>query len=441
MRAALIATFVGVVAALATVGAALTISVHRPLGTLETIANEHAKAVEITASLGSSISEARRAVVAELSAARAEPQRLEASRMYGGMQDVVTQLSKLCDTPFEAAQLDALRDALTQSAAESNAIETRIANGDLDGARERVAAFLEITREANDHADAIVSFNAVQVEHLARRVYGSIRTLALATLVVSIAAAAGAYALLKLALRGLASHQALWRARFTDVDAFAARAAHELRTPLQTLKLALSSEGPAGLERARRSADRMSRTVDALLELSRAGAAPTSDASADVRAAVADVQEELAPSIEQQRATVEVDVPPALAVGMSLEHLRTIVRNLVANALRYGVRPSGGRVEVRARALDGRVCLAVEDGGPGIPAAVLPHVLEPFTRGTDAPGGYGIGLATVNRLVQGHGGSVAIDSVEGRGTTVHVMLPRGGVHRRGAAGSERKPPG
>ena len=245
---------------------------------------------------------------------------------------------------------------------EADAIERRVARGNRDGALDRVGAFLEVTGEANEAAGALLGFNAVQVERSSRRVQRSITIVALVMLGLSLVAAAGAYVLLRFALRGLAAHEATWQARFTDVDAFAARAAHELRTPLQTLTLALASGHPAASDRARRSAERMGRTIDALLEFSRAGAAPSADASADVRRAVAaEVQEELAPDIEHERAELEVDVEP-VAVGMALENLRTIVRNLVANALQVRrrvvrparMRPSHGAPRVGAPRGEGR---------------------------------------------------------------------------------------
>jgi signal transduction histidine kinase len=286
-----------------------------------------------------------------------------------------------------------------------------------------VAAFLEVSGEANDAADAILGFNALQVEQSAHRVQRAISILALAMLGLSIAAAAGAYVLLRFAMRGLEVHEATWHARFTDVDAFAARAAHELRTPLQTLTLALASGDPSTLDRARRSAERMSRTIDALLEFSRAGTPPRADAFADMGGVVTEVQEDLASLIERQGALVEIAIPPRVRVGMAPEHLRAIVRNLVVNALRYGVVRAGGRVAIRACVDEPWVQLEVEDDGPGIPPSALPHVFEPFTRGTESPGGFGIGLPTVRRLVEAHGGTIALESVPGRGTIVRIRLP------------------
>jgi signal transduction histidine kinase len=424
MRTALMATFAAVVAALAVVGVTLGISVQSPLRTLRTISDAHARAVRLTATIRSSMSQARREVLAEVLAPRSDPAHFDASRVYAGLHAPVTELSRVCDTPFELERLAALRAALSRSAEQTAAVEELIARGDRERALDSVGAFLAVTSEANDAADAIIAFNAEQVEEASGRVQRSITALVAGMLALTLAGAAGAYLVLRLALLRLESHQALWRTRFTDVDAFAARVAHELRTPLQTLKLALASRSPGALDRAHRGVERVTRTIDALLEFCRAGAVPSAEASANVRSAIDEVRDELAPVIEQQRATLDVDADPEARVAMSIEHLRTVIRNVVGNALRYGAGPSGGRVTVRSSATDGWVHVEVGDEGPGIPASALEHVFEPFVRATGEPGGYGIGLATVRRIVEGHGGTIAIDSTPGRGTRVRITLPR-----------------
>jgi signal transduction histidine kinase len=178
----------------------------------------------------------------------------------------------------------------------------------------------------------------------------------------------------------------------------------------------------------------MRRTIDSLLEFAcwRGSARTGVDRR---RRAVAEVQEEYAPLIEQKRATVDVDVENGVAVAMELEHFRTIARNLVGNALRHGSTPAGVRISVRAATKDGRVRLEVGDDGPGMSPAALAHLFEPFARGTDAPGSYGVGLATVHRLVEGHGGTIAIETAPGRGTTVRIELAVAAPH--GADDGER----
>ena len=110
------------------------------------------------------------------------------------------------------------------------------------------------------------------------------------------------------------------------------------------------------------------------------------------------------------------------------DRLTRVLENLVANAVKYS--PAGSTVVVRVdreEAPDGPLAvLSVADQGVGIPAADLPHIFERFRRGGNVAGriaGSGLGLWGSQRIVAQHGGTIAIDSTEGRGTTVTVRLP------------------
>jgi hypothetical protein len=226
-RLALIGAFVGVIAALASAGVAINVALNGPVRELETIADGHARAVQITARIRSSMSVARRQVIGETTAPPPRSGRSEARQTYDALQATANELAPLCDTELEARKLDSLRAALVLSAAGTETIEARLASGDRDGALANLGPFLEITSEANEAADAILGYNAVQVERSSRKVQRSLRVLAIAMLGLALVGGVGAYTLLRFALRGLESQQTIWQARFTDVDAFAARAAHE----------------------------------------------------------------------------------------------------------------------------------------------------------------------------------------------------------------------
>src|SRR5262249_29547604 len=108
------------------------------------------------------------------------------------------------------------------------------------------------------------------------------------------------------------------------------------------------------------------------------------------------------------------------------DRLAQILINLVDNAVKYT--PRGGRVTVHARpAENGRVVIAVEDTGSGIPASDLPRITERLYRVDKARsrelGGPGLGLAIVKQLVAAKGGQLDIDSEVERGTIVRVTLP------------------
>ena len=123
---------------------------------------------------------------------------------------------------------------------------------------------------------------------------------------------------------------------------------------------------------------------------------------------------------------IEPDLPIVIGDATAL---RSAVQNLVANAVKYGGRDRW--VGVRAQHVHERrrseVRITVSDHGPGIPAADLPHIFEPFYRGADAIErqiqGHGLGLSLVRRIVVAHGGKVNVSTRPGAGTSFTITLP------------------
>jgi two-component system, OmpR family, sensor kinase len=112
---------------------------------------------------------------------------------------------------------------------------------------------------------------------------------------------------------------------------------------------------------------------------------------------------------------------PAPVLG-DREALRTLVRNLVDNAVRYT--PAGGRVRVSTGGGAGGATLVVIDSGPGIPAADRERAFDRFYRRANAPeGGSGLGLAIVKAIADRHGAKVRLDDVPGGGLKVTVGFP------------------
>jgi signal transduction histidine kinase len=134
----------------------------------------------------------------------------------------------------------------------------------------------------------------------------------------------------------------------------------------------------------------------------------------------------LGPGDVQVQRDVAPDLPPVLGDAAAL---RSAVQNLVANAVKYGGRDRW--VGVRAQHVRDRrrseVWITVSDHGPGIPAAELPHIFEPFYRGADALEkqihGNGLGLSLVRRIVTAHGGRVTVSTRPGAGTAFTLALP------------------
>jgi signal transduction histidine kinase len=106
-----------------------------------------------------------------------------------------------------------------------------------------------------------------------------------------------------------------------------------------------------------------------------------------------------------------------------------LVSNLVGNALKFT--PAGGEVRIQLAEAADEVVITVSDTGPGIPADELPRIFERFYRGTNVgearASGSGLGLAISRSIVEMHGGSIDVASVEGQGATFVVRLPRAGT--------------
>jgi two-component system OmpR family sensor kinase/two-component system sensor histidine kinase QseC len=225
-------------------------------------------------------------------------------------------------------------------------------------------------------------------------------------------------------------------AAFQTQRAFVADAAHELRSPLTALSLELQLLERAPDEAARRealanlkaAAARAIHLVEQLLTLARneprepvgelrplALEQPVAEGIADAHALAASRQIEL--SLEADPATIRGDRGA----------LRTLVRNLVDNAVRYT--PEGGCVRVRTRAASGiagreAALLEVADSGPGIPPADRERAFDRFYRRAGSPeGGSGLGLAIVKAVADRHGAEVRLGDAPEGGLLVTVVFP------------------
>jgi signal transduction histidine kinase len=224
-------------------------------------------------------------------------------------------------------------------------------------------------------------------------------------------------------------HAALWRER-----RFTAEASHQLRTPLGTIlgqvEVALRrprspEEYERVLEVVRRQAADLTRSVEALLFLARsdADAPPPPKELVELRQWVPEFITTLAARPRHGDISFEPQTVAPLRIAAHLPLLREMVGNLIDNALKYS--PPGTPVVVRAYAEGGNTTLAVEDRGPGIPEADLPHLFEPFFRSGAAAlvPGSGIGLAVVARVAAAFGGRAAVENRSGGGARFTVVLP------------------
>jgi len=216
---------------------------------------------------------------------------------------------------------------------------------------------------------------------------------------------------------------------------FVANLSHELRTPVGAASLLgemLVDETDPEVrqqltDRLLIETDRMSTTIDDLLELSRIESTEQSyDEAVDVQGVV---QEALARTrVAAETKSIEVgSVAPNESVEIqgNRDQLLTAVVNLVENAIKYSA--ADDAVSVRTRVVDDAVHLVVQDTGRGIPARDLDRIFERFYRvdrsRDSATGGTGIGLSIVRHVALNHGGTVEVSSFEGDGSTFTMTLP------------------
>jgi signal transduction histidine kinase len=200
-----------------------------------------------------------------------------------------------------------------------------------------------------------------------------------------------------------------------ELEQFAGRVAHDILSPLSSVSMAMAiveKRQPAekeALSRAAASLQRVRGIVDGLLEFARAGARPEAGSRAEVRPIVSGLIEELTPLAERAGAKLVAEDVPVCSVECSAGVLLSLLGNLLRNAIKYLGDSKTREVTLRVRARRNRVLFEVEDTGPGIPQHLTRRVFEPYVRGPNvAAPGIGLGLATVKRLVESHGGAVGL---------------------------------
>lgn len=220
-------------------------------------------------------------------------------------------------------------------------------------------------------------------------------------------------------------------------SALLASVSHDLRTPLATIKTAVSSlqdesidwEPEARsdfLEAIDEETDRLARMVANLLDLSRieGGALRPDRDWYDARELVRRVVDRLAARAAATDHTLSGHVDPAVTLGyFDYVEIDQVLANLVENAIKYT--PGGSSISLAVDAIPEGLRFSVTDNGPGIPAAQRAQVFEKFFRASNTAGqqGTGIGLTISRGLVEAHGGRIWIESGPDGGTRVLLTIP------------------
>ena len=203
-----------------------------------------------------------------------------------------------------------------------------------------------------------------------------------------------------------------------ELESFAYSVSHDLRAPLRGIEGfsrilseryagALDATGRDYLQRVRKATGRMGELIDALLKLSRIGRSGLNEEDVDLGALVEEVVGGLADADPGR--TVALQLQPGLRARADRALLHTLLDNLLGNAWKFTRMTAGARIEVDSEVdADGRVWFRIADNGAGFPQEYANKLFKPFQRlhSQDEFAGHGIGLASVKRIVERHGGEI-----------------------------------
>lgn len=219
-----------------------------------------------------------------------------------------------------------------------------------------------------------------------------------------------------------------------DLEQFALVASHDIKEPLRRIRSygdllidehgnELSDEARGYVERMRDGAERLRALVDGLLAFSRVATQPMPRTWVDLGALARSVVADLEGVVAERGARVEVgELPTVLG---DVQQLRQLLQNLIGNALKFVDRARRPWVRVVGSVEGDHCTVSVRDNGIGIPAEHVDKIFDMFHRlhaSQEFPGS-GIGLAVCKKIVERHGGTIAVTSQLGEGTAFAVRLP------------------
>lgn len=220
---------------------------------------------------------------------------------------------------------------------------------------------------------------------------------------------------------------------------FLANMSHELRTPLNAIigfseMMIQATFGPLGSERyteymndIHNSGTHLLTLINDILDMSKieAGRFTLSSENADLEPIISETLRTLTPQAQEKSITLSADITPKLHGDIDRRAIHQVFLNILSNAVKFT--PSGGHIDVKGYQEDDRLVFIFSDTGVGIPEAAIAKLCQPFeqveNQFTKTHAGSGLGLAISRSLVELHGGELDIQSKEGEGTIVTIILP------------------
>lgn len=208
-------------------------------------------------------------------------------------------------------------------------------------------------------------------------------------------------------------------------DEFIRNITHELKTPLSAIIMGLSftkdnriSDGM--LDLLGRNADRLSRSIDQILQLSKLEHTEVRSSNVGLRGIIEDIYRENLPLARLRRLDLVIDADDVSVLG-NANLLRLAVNNLVSNSLKF---TKSGGIEIRLKETDGDVHLSVSDTGVGISESDQKRLFERFFKADPSAPGTGMGLTIVKSVIEKHKGKIAYKSELGKGSIFEITLPK-----------------
>lgn len=217
---------------------------------------------------------------------------------------------------------------------------------------------------------------------------------------------------------------------------FVGNISHELRTPLAAIKAIVETLQDGAIDDKQAAIDflkkvdievgEMTQMVTELIELSRieTGGVKLKLEPVNLNILTKEVITRLSPQAERQKVALLTELPPdPPLVQADKERIQQVILNIVHNAIKFT--PSGGKVTISTKRSGESVITQVSDTGIGITKEDLPHIFERFFKAdkSRSSSGTGLGLAIAKHTIQAHGGSIWVDSEEGKGSTFSFSLP------------------
>jgi light-regulated signal transduction histidine kinase (bacteriophytochrome) len=216
-----------------------------------------------------------------------------------------------------------------------------------------------------------------------------------------------------------------------ELEAFAYSVSHDLRAPLRSIDgfsrllaeryvAALDQTGLEYLTRVRNAAGRMSELIDSLLKMSRVGRGGMNPVPLQLDRMASEIMAELRASEPERRVEAHIESPLHVVADQGL--VRSLLQNLLGNAWKFSRDRPIATIEVGRNE---RGEFFVRDNGAGFAQEYADKLFRPFQRlhSQDEFGGHGIGLASVKRIVERHGGTIRAEGVLGESATFYFTLP------------------